>query len=240
MIKGILFDKDGTLVDFNSLWLESTYELITYIARKHADVYSTEKNKEIASLLGLLDNQIDEHSVLASMTSQDIAKIIADNLHANVEQIHEEINDFYYAYILKNKDKIRGIGNLLVLLKQLKNEGLIIGIVTADNLDITKLTLSVLEIEPYVDFIATADLYEKKPNKEAMLAFCEKFSLQEDEVIHVGDTLIDMKFSKHGKFGVGVLSGVGTEQTLEKYTPYIIESVHSLINLEGKFIYKNI
>src|SRR5690606_28047231 len=141
---------------------------------------------------------------------------------------HEKVNQFYYDYVSERRNEIKGIGNLVPLFQQLKSKQLAIGVVTADNYDITALTLNKLGINKYVDFIATADRYKKKPDIEAMQAFCNLFNIEKEEVVHIGDTLVDMEFSKHGKYGVGVLSGVGTEETLRKYTSYILPSVQEL------------
>ena len=102
----------------------------------------------------------------------------------------------------------------------------------------TQFTLNHLGINEYVDFIATADTYEKKPNVEAMQVFCEKFNLERNEIIHIGDTKVDMEFSKHGLLGVGVLSGVSSEKTLRKYTPYVINTIEYLFDREGNFIFE--
>ncbi|RST72723.1 HAD family hydrolase [Siminovitchia acidinfaciens] len=239
MIKGILFDKDGTLVEFNTLWINSTYSVIYELVKQYALGDYVGKTNKIAHFIGLKGNEVDENSLLAGKTSKDISKVIADSLHADQEKIHKEMNGLYYRYVQEHSEDIKAIGNLAALFKQLKKNQLKIGIVTADNFDVTMLTITELGIRKYIDFIGTADLYEKKPSREAMEVFCYAHSLKPDEVIHVGDTPVDMEFSKHGRFGVGVLSGVGSEETLRKYTPHIVESVQDLIDNKGNFIYSD-
>ena len=54
--------------------------------------------------------------------------------------------------------------------------------------------------------------------------------LDKDEIIIVGDTLCDMKFSKNcGCKSIGVLSGVSSEKDLKEKADYIIDSVADLI-----------
>ncbi|KGX87076.1 HAD family hydrolase [Pontibacillus litoralis] len=238
MIKAILFDKDGTLIEFNTLWLQSTYQLVESLVAQYAnDAKQHIKVDTIARLLGMEEEGVAEHSVLASKTSEDIATIIADELGVDQQIIHEKVNNFYYKHARENRSEIKSIGDVHALFQQLKQNELMIGVVTADNYDVTELTLAQLQVSDQVDFIATADRYEKKPNEEAMDIFCRTFNLKRDEVIHVGDTPTDMEFSRHGRFGVGVLSGVGSETTLKQYTPHVIASIQQLIDNKGKFIY---
>ena len=240
MIKAILFDKDGTLIEFNSLWINSTYAMIHELVNMYADHNHDEKSNEISLLVGLNGINVSEHSVLASKSTEDISGISAQQLGVEHKLIHEKVNQFYYDYVSERRNEIKGIGNLVPLFQQLKSKQLAIGVVTADNYDITALTLNKLGINKYVDFIATADRYKKKPDIEAMQAFCNLFNIEKEEVVHIGDTLVDMEFSKHGKYGVGVLSGVGTEETLRKYTSYILPSVQELIDEHGNLILRDL
>ena len=234
MIKGILFDKDGTLIKFNSLWIDSTYKMIHSIVSEFTKKNIEEICEEIARAVGLHGNQVKEDSILAGQTSEDLSMVVATVLNADKAMIHERVKDFYYKSVVENSDEIQAVCDLPSLFKQLKKNKLKIGIVTADNSDVTKFTMQKLGIEPYVDFLATADLYDKKPGREAMQVFCEKFDLQTNEVIHIGDTAVDMEFSKHGLLGIGVLSGVSSEETLKQFTPYVINSVAELVDSNGK------
>ena len=176
---------------------------------------------------------------MAAYTAEDLAIVISNSLQADKNVIHKRINDFFYEEVVNRSDQIKAVGDLVALFKKLKERHFRIGIVTADNFDVTQFTLNHLGIDGYVDFIATADTYMKKPNVEAMQVFCDQFNLQRNEVIHIGDTMVDMEFSKHGLLGVGVLSGVSSEETLRKFTPYVLKTVEDLFDSEGKFLFED-
>jgi phosphoglycolate phosphatase len=238
MIKGILFDKDGTLVEFNSLWVESTYAMIHSIVKEYSKDDMIEKSQEIAHLIGLDGNDVKEDGLIAGDTSEDLSIVISNAVQIDKSLIHKKIKGFYYEEVVNKSDKIKAVGDLVALFKKLKNLDFRIGIVTADDFDVTQFTLNKLGINEYVDFIATADKYKKKPNVEAMQVFCDQFNLQRNEVIHIGDTMVDMEFSKHGLLGVGVLSGVSSEVTLRKFTPHVIKTVENLFDSEGNFLFE--
>ena len=69
MIKGILFDKDGTLIEFNSLWVESAYAMIHAIVSEFAKDNRIEKSQEIARLIGLDGNDVKEECPLGCIYS---------------------------------------------------------------------------------------------------------------------------------------------------------------------------
>lgn len=231
MIRGILFDKDGTLVEFNSQWVKTTQSLVHSIVNEHFHGDIDKKRQEIEKLIGLDGDKVNEHGLLAGYTTKDLSIAIANALNLDEDMLYQQINEFYFKQLLNNPIDIKPLGDLQKLFARINENQIKIGIVTADDYNITKLTIETLGIGQYVDFIATADRYKKKPDNEALLAFCNQFQLQQNEVIHVGDTEVDMKFSKHCLLGIGVLSGVGTKKTLSKYTPYIIESVDEIPNL---------
>ena len=95
MIKGILFDKDGTLIEFDSLWVGSTYAMIDSIVKEYARDNLVEKMQEIARLVGLDGNRVKEDALVAAYTAEDLAMVIANALQVEVNEIHEKINAFF-------------------------------------------------------------------------------------------------------------------------------------------------
>lgn len=231
MIKGILFDKDGTLIEFNSLWIDSTYEFLEMITNEHKQAHKLEA---LAFEIGLEGNVVREDSALAAKTSADLADIISRILSIDFDHVLHTLNHFYYEKTIQNPERIRPVCDLATLFRQLKSNHIKVGIVTADNYDVTKYILDVLQLSEYVDFIATADLYEKKPHSEALQVFCTEHQLTRNEVIHIGDTSTDMEFSRHCSYGIGVLTGLGSTSLLKNYTPYVLNNVSELIDQEGR------
>lgn len=53
MVKGILFDKDGTLVDFFSLWLQAATEVIPLFLKKNDIQVSQELIEYLLKTIGV-------------------------------------------------------------------------------------------------------------------------------------------------------------------------------------------
>lgn len=59
--------------------------------------------------------------------------------------------------------------------------------------------------------------------------FKEKFSLTEEDVLMVGDTLTDVTFARNSNIKVvGVLSGASRKEDLEGKADYILESMKDI------------
>ncbi|MCM2676335.1 HAD family hydrolase [Alkalicoccobacillus plakortidis] len=238
-VKGIIFDKDGTLIRFESVWIDATYQVIDSLADTFGHADDDHLKEKLAKSIGLNGNDVSEHGFLASGTTKDFAAAFADILHVPESSVLKEVNQAYDEEIEHKLERIEAIGDLPKLFESLKQAGYRLGVITADNYYSTNATLKKLGIYEYIDFIGTADLYNKKPERQAMDAFCQKMNLSPNEVIHVGDTDVDLAFSKHCLHGIGVLSGVGTFPTLSTYTDYIIKDVHELWTETNTLICEN-
>lgn len=230
MIKGILFDKDGTIVEFNRMWIDSTYKFLQRITERHNQRNKLEK---IAFQIGLDGKTVRENSLLAGYTSLELADVISKTLCLERGSVQKELDQFYLENIKNHPKNIKPVCDVKKLFSILQENNYKIGIVTADNYDVTVFTLSHLGILSNIDFIATAELYQPKPHPEALHAFCEKFHMNSNEVIHIGDTIVDLEFAKHCQYGIGVLSGTSSKDTLLKATPFVLNHIGDLLDAEG-------
>lgn len=231
MIKGILFDKDGTLITFHNLWVQMIDNVISKLLTKTNQENDKHLKKKLLQAVGVMEGNVSGKEILASGTSYDTAIAFQSLLSIDLPELHTSIKDNQLEFTRNHLDLIKGIGNIKELFKQLKEKGIIIGVVTADDAATTVLTLKKLGIEEDVQFIATADLYAPKPSPESFHIFCEKFHLKPKEIAMVGDTIVDLQFAKnsHAGYAVGVLSGTGTKEELYPLADYIVKDIDDLI-----------
>ncbi len=218
-IKGVIFDKDGTLIEFSDMWRRSLEEFF--------DKYSLEEDikVEIRNKIGIAkDFSVVENSILAAGTMGDLVDVMKDYFPQEKNELHKEIGEHFLCYMEKHPDMIIPTCDLKSLFEELTAREIKIGVITADDYHQAKLCLKILGLDRYIQFLATGDRYLNKPNPESLDAFCEKFSISRKEVAIVGDSDIDMILGKKAGLSIGVLSGVGSEKMLKEYADFVIKS----------------
>jgi phosphoglycolate phosphatase len=233
MIKGFLFDKDGTLIDFNEIWLPVTKS----VAAKMKGRYQSEKTEEeLLKCIGVNKEKIDADGILASKTTKDIAAMWYTQMDVEVslEVFAEEVKVAFLLKTYENIELVKLLPGVKETLYDLRSKGFYLGIATADTQDITELMLKKLGIKELFEFIGTYDgITPEKPHPAHLQNFCAQRGLISSEVAMIGDTLCDMKFGKNfGAYTIGVLSGAGKQKQLQEYADLIIPSAADLMMRE--------
>lgn len=217
MIRAILFDKDGTLLQFTEGWVDS---IVGFLEDKILD---DNKKRKLFKEIGIReDGGVEENSILSSETAMDLAIIFSKYLDEDLDEIYGELDDHLLRYLKENNKFIRETCDLRSLFEALRDRGILIGIFTSDNYRQAKYSMDYLGLDSFIDFYAAADIYKKKPNKESLEVFKKKYSLEDQEIIIVGDSRVDMVFGED-TVKVGVLCGTGSREMLAKYTDNIID-----------------
>lgn len=217
MIRAILFDKDGTLLQFTEGWVDS---IVGFLEDKILD---DKKKRKLFKEIGIReDGGVEENSILSSETAMDLAIIFSKYLDEDLDEIYGELDDHLLNYLKKNNKFIRETCDLRKLFEALRERGILIGIFTSDNYRQAKYSMDYLGLDSFIDFYAAADIYKKKPNKESLEVFKKKYSLEDQEIIIVGDSRVDMVFGED-TLKVGVLCGTGSREMLAKYTDNIVD-----------------
>lgn len=238
-IRGVLFDKDGTLIDFNAIWMPLAFELASKFAAA-GPAQSIRKNRAaLLKEIGVnLDGSMSPSSIYASGTMRDIADALysaAGRLQITLPdkaQFSEVIKENTNSYMAANGNRIRPIDGVACTLDALKQLGLFVGVSTSDSRTNTQLCLEEAGLLQYFDYIGCADTVSSpKPSGDLLMDFCCKFNIQPGEVAIVGDTLTDMEFAKQNNAGlaIGVLSGTCDENTLASRADVILDSVAEIV-----------
>lgn len=207
-IKGIVFDKDGTLIDYESFWVERTRAATRALLSRHGamDAYLP-----IMKRMGIReDGTVDIDGALCHSTYAEISvdySIEIENLGISVdrEELLSELRaDFSeYRSLAVAVPTSEGIKELL---SWLKGRGVKLGLVTSDDADGVAESLGKMDILPLFDIVLTSDgIHPTKPDPYYMNLFCDRMGLSPTEVLMVGDTYADMLFGKNaGAFTLGV------------------------------------
>ena len=100
-IKGILFDKDGTLIDFYEVWGTAAGPVMERILNEYG--LSSEKGMKdkLLEAIGVHGNVIDSEGALAwkpyAWIAKDLANVLLlENVNASCERLTEQLREGFY------------------------------------------------------------------------------------------------------------------------------------------------
>ncbi|MBS4455428.1 HAD family hydrolase [Tuanshanicoccus lijuaniae] len=228
IIEGILFDKDGTLIRLDDLWVEPTLQFMEMFIAKHTAMTADEK-EQFYHMIGIENQQLVANGMVAAGTIREQATALARHCTVPVDQVEAAMTQYFTDYLHTHPEKLIPVTDLTALFTQLKAKGYGLGLVTADSHQPTMVALELLGIADYFSFIAAADdKYALKPHPEALHAFAQSIGAKATEVVYVGDSIKDMQFGQHGYGAIGVLSGNTAKETLLAHTDCVIDSIEQL------------
>ncbi|MBY0087429.1 HAD family hydrolase [Brevibacillus brevis] len=245
-IRGILFDKDGTLIDFHTFFVQVANELVDKLVEDFHLPIDRAGKEELLEAIGLTGGQVDPQGILSSGTSRDISVAFFEWLQKKMDvlfdlgQLYTWIHQKLFVLTKSNGAHIIPTTDLTSLFSELRRLRIKIGVATADDLESTLFCLETLGIREFVDFIGTSDYYSKKPDPHMLNAFCEMCNLHASEVAVAGDTVVDMLLAKNGKaaLAIGVLSGVSTSEKLESLADIVLPSVGDIVRKGGALVWE--
>lgn len=239
-IKGILFDKDGTLLVFEKTWRP----IATQVIKKLMAHYHLPKSyeKPLSENIGLFSHLIHMDSSLSAGTNADVAKDMLKQLCWLEEEPFIELSTFYFNTVAK-ESPFYVIDSVEQLLKTLKDHNIAIGLSTADSLENATVFLEKTGLMPYFDYIGADDgIINPKPAVDYMNAFCKAFNLKPQAVAVAGDTMTDITFGKNSRAGltIGVLTGTGTKEIFKDQADLVLDSVTNIVTDNGSLIWETI
>lgn len=224
--KLVIFDKDGTLLRFESVWVKIGHNIVD----SFINMFDVQIDKQdILQALGLGADYIEPSGILSSGTTNDIIKVFNKYVQDdNVEMWTRKNMDALANQYEHQLEMIKGTD---VVLKRLKDSGYLLAVITADDYISTDNFLRKFDIRDYFNEIITSDRVPvQKPNHLILDSLIEKYQIKTSEMIMIGDTPIDMQLGKNGNIGltIGVLSGTSKHEHLHE-ADIILNDVTELI-----------
>lgn len=205
MIRGILFDKDDTLVRLEDFWREPIRVSAAFAVREALGREDGEVARLLEQAAGFENGVLIPESPVVAGTNQDILNAwdrILFSMGCGLAE-PEQVNRFL-------EQSCRDLGQvvptepLAPLLEGLMSRGIKLAVATSDNFEPTLHCLKRLEISQYFCGIYSAERVPRpKPWPDIALAFCRDWNLNPEDVAMVGDSENDMTFAENsGVMGI--------------------------------------
>ncbi|MFN8495956.1 MAG: HAD family hydrolase [Caldilineaceae bacterium] len=232
----VIFDKDGTLIDFKHLWAQKT---IAGVERLVQAVQGNEQlRRDLYHTLGY-DHTNDQFNMQGPMLVAAMQKLYT--IAATV--LFQYGWSWLEAELLVESHFVPGVAevltpallrpttNLSELFLRLRAANVHIAVITSDDRASAEKTLKLLGIREHVAFVAGADdVYPPKPAPEAILAACKQVGVKPARTVMVGDSTTDMVMAQRAGVGfrLAVLTGIMDRMALAAYADHIVESIESI------------
>lgn len=216
-IEGILFDKDGTLLDFMSLWGEWAQSVCDSLA----GYVSSESSISLDDLLGTVSDDkgnIVSHNPkgpLMMASAEEMGAIIAWRLYYEGHSWNDSLmlaRRFFQAADAHVEEQrgAKPIHGLPEFLGQCRAQGLKFAVVTSDHTASAVKHLEWMNIRDYFEHIIGDDQVKHgKPHPEMVGEACARLGLVPSQTVMIGDANGDMQMGKRGGVAltVGIASG---------------------------------
>lgn len=228
--QAIIFDKDGTLIDFDAMW----GGWVVYLAEQLHLASGLDVREPLCIAMGYDDGnkKVLAHGKLAATPMHLLYRLtveVMQSLGLNAEKAEKVVEEGWC--IPDPVILAKQFTDTRVLFGQLHGKGIKIGIATTDDRAPTQAMIEAFDIEEYIATMVCADDGIKaKPAPDMVLTICERMQVDPARVMVVGDTTADLKMARAAGAGlvVGVLSGVSAARDLVEYADVLIESVDEM------------
>ncbi|WP_095082607.1 HAD family hydrolase [Mesorhizobium sophorae] len=225
-IKGILFDKDGTLVDFNATWLG----IADFMAMDAAEGDRWKADRLLSAAgFDFVNKRFRPDSIFASGTNMDVVELWFPRLSDEDQML--AVARFNEITSVQGSSMAVALPGIVETLTVLHKRSYRLGVATNDSTSGAEKTMVTLGVAQLFDAAYGYDaVANPKPAPDTIFAFCDLTGLKPAQVAMVGDNRHDLEMARAGGCGlaIGVLSGTGTPESLSSIADIVLDSVADL------------
>ena len=222
---GILFDKDGTLLDYYATWMPLNRKAALVVASGDQGLAD---HLMVAGGYDAATGRMRSGSTLAAGNNAEIATLWRPMLCADAPDLAtmtQTINDVFES---GGGEYATPVTDLNALFLRLRERGLKLGVATSDSERGAHETLGPSGAMDMLDFVAGYDSgHGVKPGPGMVHGFLAATGLAANEVMVVGDNHHDMEMGRSAGAGtiVGVLTGTSEHDDLQPHADHVIADV---------------
>jgi phosphoglycolate phosphatase len=229
-IRGLLFDKDGTLLDYHASWGPVNIRAADFAAK--GDPALASHLLEIAGVDRSTGRAVTD-SVISAGTTIDIAETwIGGGAPFDRESLVSGLDRLFFDAAA---DMVP-VTDLPALFDWFKARGFRLGIASSDSEEAVRAMARIFGIAAHLDFVAGYDSgHGMKPDPGVVGAFCKAMNLRPEQVAVIGDNTHDVGMGRSGGAGltIGVLTGSGTRETLAPWSDVCLDNISDMKALFG-------
>jgi len=222
-VRGIVFDKDGTLFDFQTTWASVTGRMLSVLAEGNAGLET-----RLAEAVGfdLAAGQLLPGSVIVAATVVESADVLIAAMPRGTDR--GRVIDIMLR-LAETAPQIEAVP-LVPFFDGLRARGLALGVATNDGEEPARVHLDRAGVLGHVDFLAGYDSgHGAKPGPGQLHAFCAATGLAAQSVLMVGDSRHDLMAGQAaGMRTVGVLTGLATAADLLPEATVVLDHIGHL------------
>ncbi len=225
-MRGLLFDKDGTLLDFEASWSAVYRELCLDLSDGDEAAAGA---MLIAGGFDPVAGRFRTGGVLAAGHTRDIVEVWYPTLaDAAQRAMVERIDRVFYENGIRCSVPVAGLEPTLAALADAGHQ---MGVATNDGTAATRAALKALRIDRYLPHVFGYDSVESpKPAPDIVHAFARAISAVPGEIVVIGDNPHDLEMARSAGAGaaVGVLTGNSGRDDLAALADAVLDSVRDL------------
>jgi len=213
MIKAIIFDLDGTLVQTEILKAHSYASALSSLSGNSVseeEVVQNFKNYVGLSRADVAKNMVQDYwEQLKHISNQKVetVNLLIEKRLENYNRMLETPN-VLQKYFCKNT-----IG----FLKEVKQDNFLTGLATMSNRIQVKNVLQIMGIQDHFNFVITRDeITNSKPHPEIYLQMKNKLKVEADECVVIEDSVTGVKAALSAKMNVFVVTNSITKESVRK------------------------
>ncbi|HUG30970.1 MAG TPA: HAD family hydrolase [Candidatus Limnocylindria bacterium] len=226
----LIFDKDGTLIEFHLMWGAWVDALATQLE----DAAALPLRDGLYSLLGVgpATGLVHAHGLLAATPMSRIREAVeayVESAGAGPVIAAAAVEGAWHA-----PDPValaQPVTDLPALLHRLRERVATFAVATSDDRRPTERTFAALGVEREFAALACADDgIRTKPAPDPVLHLCGKLGIAPDRTAVVGDSPADLLMGRAAGVArvIGVLTGVGDRASLEPLADLVLDSIAEL------------
>ena len=214
-MKAYIFDLDGTLVDtleditraLNLMLIDEKFPLVT----------------------------IDEVRLKIGKGARNlVSRVLPDGFDCESDEFNRLLEKYKALYDAHCTEKVRLYNGIFETIVELKKRGKRLAVISNKDTRHTKRIVEKLLPDLFDEVLGYDGTYPTKPAKDSLCAVCEMLSVAKEECVYIGDSAVDVAFSKGaGLTCVGVLWGFLGRSGFEKDNPpdVFVEKASEILNV---------